>query len=84
MNHSGNDRKALYRRLFKYAEHRSARTKMLSYLLHRLKNDELRDVLDLLDTDPECNPPRRGRQPRFSAAAEEEIRVANRDIPPRR
>lgn len=63
MNNYGNDRKALYRRLFKYAEHRDSRAKMLSYLFNRLKNNQLRDVLDLLDQDPECAPPPRALRP---------------------
>jgi len=47
-------RKALYRRLFAYHNHPSSRVKMISYLLNRLDNGQMRDVLDLLDNDPEC------------------------------
>lgn len=53
MNNYGNDRKALYRRLFRYGRHPIPRAKMLAYLFNRLKNDQLRDILDLLDNDPE-------------------------------
>ncbi len=53
MYHSGNDRKALYRRLFKYGRSPIPRAKLLAYTFNRLKNDQLRDILDLLDNDPE-------------------------------
>lgn len=62
MNNSPGDRKALLRRLHAYAAHQYARHMMLSYLFNRLKNEQLRDVLALLDTDPECRPPARGRR----------------------
>jgi hypothetical protein len=63
-------RKALYRRLFQYAAHRNSRTKMLAYLFNRLNNNQLRDVLDLLDHDPECQPP----EMRVPRGAEEVVR----------
>jgi hypothetical protein len=46
-------RKALYRRMFRYLEHPLARAAMFSYLLNRLDNGQIRDVLDLLDNDPQ-------------------------------
>lgn len=57
-------RKALYRRMFTHLESRNARVKMLSYMLNRLDNGQIRDVLDLLDSDPEHHgAPERVRQP---------------------
>lgn len=46
-------RKSLYRRMFNHLENPRARQKLLSYVLNRLDNGQIRDVLDLLDTDPE-------------------------------
>jgi len=47
-------RKALYTRLFAYLADRNSRVKMLSYCLNRMDNGQMRDILDLLDNDPEC------------------------------
>jgi len=46
-------RKALYRRMFVHLNNPKARVKLLSYVLNRLDNGQIRDVLDLLDHDPE-------------------------------
>jgi hypothetical protein len=39
--------------MFNHLENPRARQKLLSYVLNRLDNGQIRDVLDLLDTDPE-------------------------------
>lgn len=57
-------RKALYRRMYEHGQDQNARVKMLSYMLNRLDNGQIRDILDLLDNDPECTAtPRRRPQP---------------------
>jgi hypothetical protein len=57
-------KKALYSRLFAYNNDPNSRLKMLSYMLNRLDNGQMRDILDLLDNDPECtNQPPARRHP---------------------
>jgi len=59
-------RKALYRRMFGHLDDRNMRVKMLSYMLNRLDNGQIKDILDLVDNDPDnlLRAERRGRPAR--------------------
>jgi hypothetical protein len=59
-------RKALYRRMFAHLDDRNLRVQQLGYCLNRLDNGQIKDILDLLDNDPDnlLRAERRGRPAR--------------------